>query len=480
MFFYFVSTQAKESHLQIKGDHYINLAKDALQREDYGEFAKYIGTGASLARSNLDGQKLFADLLFAFGRTTDAFTILEDSLSKAKKDREYFRGYLRRSFSLEQDRRIIACAEKYMDDAEVDPGIQADLRFSFAQANFLRGNFDIATDFLRKRHLDITPEGYTLLCQISWERGDRKNAIEKLAEAVRTFPSSDNLRAMLARWYKESGDLAAAKDSLNMLLVRDPTATSPRIQMLYLLPGDAQKDRRDAIINDILKDFSKNEAALLELGQFANETSDYKLTDRLYKHAAESGFPSRPQFLLTHVETLTNAGKTKEAISIVDELFLRNAKDQWFGEMRVTFDALRMIAYYTEGQADIGAINLKKVLDARTIQPQLICAIGKKLVQVRRFEEANTTMTLGHQRFENNQAILLQFVKMKVENEEMADELESYLRKLMSMRRPPQELLQKAYTRIASDKFLYSEGRETLLKEIKSSIKQGAETEVGS
>lgn len=480
MFLYFVSTEAKENHLQTKGDHYINLAKDALRREDYGEFAKYIGTGASLARSNLDGQKLFADLLFAFGRTTDAFTILEDSLPKAKKDREYFRGYLKRSFTLEQDRRIIACAEKYMDDAEVDPGIQNDLRFSFAQANFLRGNFDIATDFLRKRHLDITPEGYTLLCQISWERGDRKNAIEKLAEAVRTFPASDNLRAMLARWYKETGDLAAAKDSLNMLLVRDPTATSPRIQMLYLMPGETQKDRREALIDQILKDFSKNEPALLELGQFGNETSDYKLTSRLYKHAVESSFPSRPQFLLTHVETLTNAGKTKEAIAIVDELFQRNAKDQWFAEMRITFDALRMIAYYAEGQADIGAINLKKVLDARSIQPQLICAIGKKLVQVRRFEEANNTMTLGHQRFENNQGILLQFVKMKVENEEMADELESYLRKLMSMRRPPQELLQKAYARIASDKFLYSEGRETLLKEIKSSIKQGAEAEVGS
>jgi hypothetical protein len=285
---------------------------------------------------------------------------------------------------------------------------------------------------------------------------------------------------MLARWYKESGDLAAAKDSLNMLIVRDPTATSPRIQMLYLLPGETQKDRRESVINEIIKDFSKNESALLELGQFANETSDYKLTDRLYKHAVESSFPSRPQFLLTHVETLTIAGKTKEAITIVDELFLRNAKDQWFGEMRITFDALRMIAYYAEGQADIGAINLKKVLDARSIQPQLICAIGKKLVQVRRFEEANSAMALGHQRFENNQGILLQFVKMKVDNEEMADELESYLRKLMSMRRPPQELLQKAYTRIASDKFLYSEGRETLLKEIKLSLKQGTESEVGS
>jgi hypothetical protein len=63
-------------------------------------------------------------------------------------------------------------------------------------------------------------------------------------------------------------------------------------------------------------------------------------------------------------------------IVIVDDLFVRNAKEQWFAEMKVTFEALRTIAYYADGQADIGAINLKKVMDARNTPPQLLVAIG--------------------------------------------------------------------------------------------------------
>lgn len=471
MFLYFVSSDAKEDHLRSKGDHYIELAKDAIKREDYGEFAKYIGTGAGLSRGNLEGQRLCADLYFAFGRTDDAYTILEQSLAYAKKDREHFRGYLRRCFLFDQDQRIIQCSEKYMDDPEVEEGIQADLRVAFAQANFLRGNFEIAADFLRKRRLDLTLEGYTLLCQISWERGDRKTAIERLADAVKSFPNSDNLRAMLARWYKESGDFEAAKDCLSLLVIRDPNAFSPRVQLLYLLPGDTNGEKRTAQVNKLMTDFETNESALLELGQYANDTADVVLSGRLLKHATDSRFPSRPKFLLTHVETLTNAGNNKEAIAIVDELFQRNAKDQWFADMRVTFDALRTIAYYADGQPDIGAINLKKVMDARNTPPQLLVAIGRKLVQAKRFQEANNTLIAAHLRYENNQALLLQIVKMKVENEEMSDDLEVYLRRLMATRRPPQDILSKAYERIASDRFLFSEGRESLLKDINESLK---------
>ena len=471
MFLYFVSTDAKQDHLRSKGDHYIDLAKDALKREDYGEFAKYIGTGAGLSPANLEGQRLCADLYIAFGRTDDAYTILEKSLAYAKKDREHFRSYLRRCFLFDQDQRIIKCAETYMDDAEVDPGIQADLRVAFAQANFLRGNFDVATDFLRKRRLDLTLEGYTLLCQIAWERGDRKGAIDRLADAVKNFPAADSLRAMLARWYKENGDLEASKDCLNLLIIRDPAAYSPRVQMLYLLTGEANRAKRAQLVDKLMGEFTTNEAALLELSQFANDTADADLSARLLRHASDNRFPSRPKFLLTHVETLTNAGKNKEAIAIVDELFQRNAKDQWFADMRVTFDALRTIAYYADNQPDIGAINLKKVMDARNTPPQLLVAIGRKLVQVRRFQEANNTLISAHLRHENNQALLLQLVKMKVENEEMSDDLEVYLRRLMATRRPPQDVLTKAYERIASDRFLFSEGRETLLRDISASLK---------
>ena len=479
-FLYFVSSDAKAEHLTMKGDTYIEMAKDALKREDYGEFAKYIGVGASLSRANLEGQRLCADLYFAFGRTEDAYRVLEESLVHAKRDRAHFRNHLRRCFTLDQDQLIIRAAETYMDDPEVDPGIQADLRVAFAQANFLRGNFDLATDFIRKRRLDLTLEGYTLLCQISWERGDRQVAVTRLADAARTFPNADHLRAMLARWHKELGNLEESRDALSLLAVRDPSAHSPRIQILYLLTGEENAARRKEQVDRILADFATNEAALLELGQFANDTADVALSERLLRHATDNRFPSRPKFLLTHVECLTNAGRNKEAIAIVDELFQRDAKAQWFGEMRVTFEALRTIAYYADNQPDIGAINLKKVMDARNVPPQLLVAIGRKLIQCRRFAEANNTLVAAHLRHENNQALLLQLVKMKIENEEMSDDLEIYLRRLMATRRPPSEVLEKAYARIASDRFLFSEGRSSLLRDITEALKVSARSEPGA
>lgn len=473
-FLYFVSDDARGRHLVMKGDTYIELAKAALRREDYGEFAKYIGVGAGLSRANLEGQRLCADLYFAFGRTEDANTVLESSLEFAKTDREHFRNLLRRSFMLDNDALIIRVCEKYMEDPTVDPGIQADLRVAFAQANFLRGNFDLAADFVRSNRLDLTLEGYTLLCQISWERGDREIAITRLSDAARTFPNADHLRSMLARWQKETGKLEAARDSLNILAVRDPASHSPRVQVLYLLPGEENADRRKEVIDRLLVDFGNNEAALLELGQFGNDTAEPALTKRLLDAATESRLPSRPKFLLTHVECLINANQYREAITIVDDLFVRDAKAQWFGEMKVTFEALRTIAYYADGQGDIGAINLKKVMDTRNVPPQLLVAIGRKLVQVGRHKEANDTLIAAHLRHENNQALLLQLVKMKIENEQMADDLELYLRRLMATRRPPYDVLEQAYNRIASDRFLYSEGRSSLLKDIAESLKSAA------
>ena len=479
-FLYFVSEGAKNDHLTMKGDTYIATAKEALRREDYGEFAKYIGVGASLSRANLEGQRLCADLYFAFGRTEDAYRILEESLIHAKSDRAHFRNHLRRCFTLDQDQMIIKAAEMYMDDPEVDPGIQADLRVAYAQANFLRGNFDLATDFIRKQRLDLTLEGYTLLCQISWERGDRQIAVNRLSDAARNFPNAEHLRAMIARWQKELGNLEESRDSLNLLAVRDPAAHSPRIQVLYLLPGPENAKRREEHVDRLIADFGRSEIALLELGQFANDVADVALSERLLKFATDNRFPSRPKFLLTHVECLTNANRNKEAIVIVDELFERDAKAQWFGEMRVTFEALRTIAYYADNQPDIGAINLKKVMDTRNVPPQLLVAIGRKLIQCKRFAEANNTLVAAHLRHENNQALLLQLVKMKIENEEISDDLEIYLRRLMATRRPPSSVLEQAYNRIASDRFLFSDGRSSLLRDITEVLKVSTRVEPGA
>jgi hypothetical protein len=114
----------KVAHLNHKGEYFISVAKAALERGDFAEFAKYIGTGASLSPKNAEAQKLCADLYFAFGRSIDAFQILENSLDYGLNDPEIFKNYLTRCFMLDQDTRVINTAKKYLNNKKLSPVIR--------------------------------------------------------------------------------------------------------------------------------------------------------------------------------------------------------------------------------------------------------------------------------------------------------------------------------------------------------------------
>ena len=455
-------------HLLRKGEYYISVAKAALERQDYAEFAKYIGTGANLAPTNLEAQRLCADLFFAFGRPLDAYQLLEDSLDFAKQDREHFRIYLYRCFMLDQDRRVIACARRFLPQPDLDPEIRHALEIALAQAYFLRGNFPESAAAIKEYKLDQTPEGYLLGCQVLWESGERQKALDQLDAALRSYPSVGLLLEMKTRWLKDLGNFAAARDCLALLTIIDPGKPGPVIQSLYLMPGDAFKAKRTEVIERAIREFGRQEQAMIELCRFANDTADSGLTARLVKLAEERRFPNRMRFTLMHVECLINSGRARETILLVDELYKRAEREQWPQETRIAFEALRTIAYFSDGQPEIGSINLQKLMQNRNIPPQLLISTSRKLIAARRFDEANSVLIQAHLSNENNQAVLMQIVRLKLENERIAEDLEVYLRRLMATRRPPKELLETALRKLSSDRYIFSANRSGLLKDIET------------
>jgi predicted Zn-dependent protease len=263
----------RSAHLYRKGEYFVSVAKAALVRQDYAEFAKYIGTGAQLSPANLEAQRLCADLFFQFQRPIDAYQLLEESLVFAKKDSSYFRQYITRCFMLDQDARLIATAAKYLDDKEVSPEILADLRIAVAQAHFLRGNFTEALKFIKDYRLDQTADGYLLNCQILWESGDRSGALAEIDAALAAYPAGIRLLEMKARWLKENGELSRAKDCLDLLTISLPDKPGPLIQSLHLLPGEANRSARSAIVEKAIARYGNQEQAMLDLARFGNETA---------------------------------------------------------------------------------------------------------------------------------------------------------------------------------------------------------------
>ena len=461
----------RAAHLRSKGEYYIEIAKAALVRQDYAEFAKYIGTGASLCPANLEAQRLCADLFFAFNRPIDSYQLFEDSLQFAKNDPQHFETYLQRCFMLDQDQRVIATADKWLPDPKVSEKIKSMLRLAAAQANFLRGNYTEAARLIKTHRLDNTAEGYLLNCQISWESGDRQGALDQLNAALSAYPGEKQLLEIKVRWLKELGELYKAQDCLALLSIKDPDDPVPLIQSLYLMPGESNRPAREKVIERAVKKFGNHEQAMLDLARFANDNADTALTSRLLRHAEARRFSNRVRFILVHVECLLNAGRDRETIKIVDDLYKQAEREQWVPETRIAFEALRTIAYFADGQTEIGSINLQRLLQNRNVPPQVLISASRKLVAAKRYDEANDVLIRAHLQNENNQAVLMQIVKLKLEHERISADVETYLRRLMANRRPPKEVLQTALRRLGSDAFIFSMNRETLLKDIEAQIK---------
>jgi len=461
----------RSAHLYRKGEYFVSVAKEALARQDYAEFSRYIGTGAQLSPANLEAQRLCADLFFAFQRPLDAYQLLEESLVFAKQDREYFRQYVQRCFMLDQDARLIATATKYLGDSAVAEDIRADLRLAAAQAHFLRGDFADAARLIKEHRLDQTADGYLLNCQLLWESGDRTGALAELDAALAVFPAGVRLLEMKARWLKENGEFSRAKDTLDLLAISQPGRPGPLIQSLYLLPGEADRARREALLEKIIATFGNQEQPMLDLARFGNDTADVTLTARMAKLALERKFGNRVRFDLVHVECLLNAGRARETILLVDALYKQAERDQWVAETRMAFDALRTIAYFADGQTEIGSINLQKLLQHRKVPPQVLVAASRKLIAARRYDEANEVLIQAHLQNETNQAILMQIVRLKLDHPLISADLETYLRRLMLNRRPSPEVLRAALRRLGSDTYLFSADRETLLRDVEAKIK---------
>ena len=461
----------RAAHLYRKGEYYVSVAKAALARQDYAEFAKYIGTGAQLTPANLDAQRLCADLFFSFQRQLDGYQLLEESLAFAKQDRDYFRLYVNRCFMLDQDARLIATAGRFMGDPEVAEDIKADLRLAAAQAHFLRGNFAEATKLIKDHRLDQTADGYLLNCQVLWESGDRQGALAELDAALAAYPAGVRLLEMKARWLKDLGDLGGAKDCLDLLAISTPDRPGPLIQSLYVLPGDANKEKRAAIVERAVARYGNQEQAMLDLARYGNDVADVALTARLAKHAKERRFTNRVRFDLVHVECLLNAGRARETILLVDALYKQAERDQWVAETRMAFEALRMIAYFADGQTEIGSINLQKLMQNRNVPPQVLISASRKLIAAKRYDEANDVLVQAHLQNETNQAVLQQIVQLKLDHPRIAADLDTYLRRLMQNRRPSPEVLRTALRRLGSDVYLFSGQREGLLKDIEDRLR---------
>ncbi|MDR2980986.1 MAG: tetratricopeptide repeat protein [Puniceicoccales bacterium] len=427
---------------------------------------------ARLMPNNWEAQLRAAIIMLGpfVNRIDDAFSILDKTLENELQNTKFITQYIQICFMYDQDNRLINSAQKYLDDPRISAEAKNNLATSYAEALFLRGEFEKSNDVLEKYQLIQTLSGFLLKVQMIWENGEHERAINLIKGINKEVGGNDRLLYALAKFYWEEDRLDDAAQTLALIAILKPNDYKARIYMLPLLVGENNKVRREEAINAIIQQFGADENAMLAMGSYAADQGNYDLQLRINKLAIENRFKKLANFRLLLVETLLTGGRNPEALKDISELFTLNPP--WLKDrmLQGQFEALRMLAYFSSNQNDLGVITFNKIVDNPEIPVQIAVSIARRLLRLNRPEEAKALLHNAYVRNHNNQGVLLELVKMDLKSESTAT-LGEHLGHLIAGRRPPRYVLEDAYNKLASDRYIFTPNRDKLIEDVTDMLK---------
>jgi tetratricopeptide (TPR) repeat protein len=245
-----------------------------------------------------------------------------------------------------------------------------------------------------------------------------------------------------------------------------PDRPRPRIDLLYLYDKAKDEAAVRAGIEELFRDFAKNGEVMLALADFAANSGRPALARRIYEYCKANNLPWEGPALMT-VEAHVVAKEYREALEACRQMIKDNP--EWGKRFYSVFNGLQAIANYGLGDIEAAQLFLNNFLNQAGVRADNLVAVSNRLMTVGAKDQARQVLVQAVKTDPLNQTALVGLIRLDLELGQ-ADTLAASLRTLLTMRKPPRELLQTAYTKLASDRFLFAPGRSTLLDELRVTI----------
>lgn len=459
----------KEEFRVARGDFIIAEAKEQMKEQKFREAFYSLRVGSSLSPGNRDGRMLLAQFYVVWQRPDLAQKLLSEGLEANKADREYLQTVFSFLLQRQADGEVIAVTERLLKEAGAAPEIDERIRLiamARATALFFRGNYDAAEDTLREYRLAESPDGQILGLRIEWERGEQEAALARLQALTEQIPENEQVYAQYAAYLRETG----RDDELRRLCVLRqlsyPDRPRARIDLLYLYDKAKDAGSVETGIAELFRDFPDNGEVMLALADFAANTGRPALARRIYEYCKEHNLPWEGPALMT-VEAHVVAKQYREALEACRQMIKENP--EWGKRFYSVFNGLQAIANYGLGDIEAAQLFLNNFLNQAGVRADNLVAVSNRLMSVGAKDQARQVLVQAVKADPLNQTALVGLIKLDLELGQ-ADTLSANLRTLLTMRKPPRELLENAYNRLASDRFLFAPGRSSLLDELSTTI----------
>jgi thioredoxin-like negative regulator of GroEL len=462
-----------DEHRKELGNYHVNKGLEYFDEGNYRDALRFLRQGITRAPSNFEGRILLAQFYEQLLKRPDvAAGLLSQGLELGgANDNDYLKETLRVLLRHQLDEDVQEIADKYLPKVVEINDRNRILAFAAAQANFLRGNYDAADDYISSYEIMVSVEGVMLSSQISWNRGHEKTAIRKLEIVLEKFQQNERILMQLSRYFREIGDLDQARKYAVMRNLSNPLSAAPRIELLYIYNKSGDTEREELEIRRILKQFSDNNLALQAIANFAAETGNVGLARRTYEEALENEF-TIDAFALLLIESHLVKKDYEGALSFSEEL--DKERPAWLTKRRYIFNSLRAVASYGQNRPDFGDIYLNEFLNGENIAPEQYFAVARRFLEIERTKEARKVLMHAYNLTPKNQKVLAELLKVEL-SMGYTENLNKLLKQFLLMRRPQPEIILEAYQKLGSDLFIFTPNRENLLIELNNILRESNE-----
>lgn len=448
------------------GEEFIERGLELLKEGEFQEGLHMVRVGHVKSPSNLDARLALAKFYSMRGRSDLASTLLREGLPHAEENMDYLRTTLRSLIATQDDQAVKDIAAKILTGEPILTPTHQVTALAAATANFHRGGYDDAEDFLVRYGLVGNPVGRILMARIDWERGNRDAALARLEALSDQFTDQEEVYILLSRYHRELGDQTRAHNYAVLRQVNNPLGAGPRIALLYSHDVSGDSAHVERLTEGLMRDFADDAEALLGLGQFAAHARDVELAQRVYRMMDQGGFAlDLPAIVL--VETFLNAGQFREVVSFLENHSRSNETfSERFGPI---LDSLYAVAYLGLGDTDTGEMHLARFLNARNLRAENFLITSERLTNLGHPNLARRVVVHAHRSDPTNQAALTELVRIDLKTGQ-AEDLVANINKLLTMRKPARALLEEAVALLSADQFLFLPNRGALLHSIRAVI----------
>jgi len=460
------------AYREARGQAYIAKAQSSLQSGNFAAAFHELRSGLARAPSDRDGRLLLADMLTAADRPDLAIETLSQGFAYHFSDFEYVSRTIRQLSHQREDWQIVKSTKELLDlHPDLPAPITRLLAISQANALYHRGHFDQAEEVLQTYELSPTADGRLLTAKIEWDRGFPDLAMAIINQLNRDFPTDLTVYRTQVKWLIELGEEDKARRLSLTRSLQNPNQAQPRIDLLYAFDKIGDETALNREVASFFSDFATQDAAILQIGDFAANTGRPALARRVKRHAEAVDLDLIGPSLM-EVEALIVAGEFQSAIETARAMLESNPA--WEDQMAPVFNGLQAIAYFALGDREEASLFLNSYLGLERVRAENLVAVASRLHEIGAQAEARRVLTQAVTADPLNQAALARLIELDLKNPD-APELPGHVARLLTMRRASPTLLREAYDVLGQDRYLFATNRNLIMNRLLESL-QGKTT----